>query len=239
MWDDAACGVGLVGRGRSIPRNSWDRIWEADVLSSSATSSGQDSVPSRRREGTPVPPLFLLAHEGLRSPATMRRKAVPDYQQLSRDIVQQMAEKHHLLRAADGPGIQMEVEVPLGHPGHGRQQHPVEVILQPRRLAFRRPALTAMRLLAQSSLVHKDDGLPLLLGFYLSSGQRCVFQRRMAASSRSSARPAGHRQLQPRRRSRRQTYAGWYVTPHSRALNSATRPAVHRLVEYPSASSPC
>jgi len=35
-----------------------------------------------------------------------------------------------------------------------------------------------MRALAQSAFINEDDGSPFFLGFFLSSGQRCFFQRR-------------------------------------------------------------
>jgi hypothetical protein len=54
-----------------------------------------------------------------------------------------------------------------------------------------------MRALAQSTFIDEDDGSALFFGFFLSSGQRCFFQRRMDGSFRSSARPAGRWQLQP------------------------------------------
>ena len=93
------------------------------------------------------------------------------------------------LRAADRSRKQAEVEVPPRHPRHRRQHLPVEVILQHRRLSPWRPSAAAVRALAQSAFVDEDDGAPLFLGFFLISGQRCCFQRRILSSSRSSARP--------------------------------------------------
>jgi transposase len=101
------------------------------------------------------------------------------------------------LRAANGPGKESEVEVPPRHPRHGRQRLPVEVILQHRRLSLRRPGAAAVRAFAQSAFVAEDDGAALFLRFFLISGQRCCFPRRILSSSRSSARPTGRWQLQP------------------------------------------
>src|SRR5216683_3063572 len=86
---------------------------------------------------------------------------------------------------------------------------PVEMILQHRGLSARRPRAAAVGSLAQPALVDEDDGLARPAGFFLSWGQRYCFQRWMACSSRSSARPAGRWQLQPNCPSRRQTCAGW------------------------------
>lgn len=77
-----------------------------------------------------------------------------------------------------------------------------------------------------------------VVGRFFNSGQRTRFHRRMAASSRSSARLAGRCGVQPRERSRRQACTVEYLTPHSCSISSATRQAVHRLVPYPKASGP-
>jgi hypothetical protein len=50
------------------------------------------------------------------------------------------------------------------------------VILQHRGLAPPRPGPAAVRPLAQSAFVEKDDRSPLFLGFFLMSGQRTFFQ---------------------------------------------------------------
>jgi hypothetical protein len=95
------------------------------------------------------------------------------------------------------PRKQPKVEVPPRYSRHRRQHLPVEVILLDRRLSARRPGAAAVRVLAQSAFVDEDDGPPLFLGFFLISGQRCCFHRRIFSSSRSSARPAGRWQLHP------------------------------------------
>jgi hypothetical protein len=43
-----------------------------------------------------------------------------------------------------------------------------------------------VRALAQSAFVDEDDGTAFFLGFFLISGQRCCFHRRIFSSSRSS-----------------------------------------------------
>src|SRR5438552_2196821 len=95
-----------------------------------------------------------------------------------------------------------------------------------------------VRALAQSAFVDEDDGTPFFLGFFLISGQRRCFQRRILSSSRSSARPTGRWQLHPSCRRIRQACEGWYLTPHSCSIKWATRHEVHKLVSYPSASGP-
>ena len=80
-------------------------------------------------------------------------------------VPQQMLHESDDLGATDGPGEQPEAEVPPVHPGHGQEHLPVEVVLQHRGLAFRRPGSAAMGLLVQSALMHEDDGSPLHLDF--------------------------------------------------------------------------
>jgi hypothetical protein len=101
-------------------------------------------------------------------------------------------------------------------------------------VASRCPGAAAMRALTQPAFIDEDDGSPLFLG----SGQRSFFERRIATSSRSSARPAGRGRLQPICCRIFQTCPGWYRMPHSRSIKSATRGAVHKLVSYPSTSGP-
>jgi len=95
-----------------------------------------------------------------------------------------------------------------------------------------------VRALAQSAFVDEDDGAALFVGFFLISGQRSCFQRRIFSSSRSKARPTGRWQLQPSCRRMRQACEEWYFTPHSCSIRCATRPEVHSLVSYPRASGP-
>src|ERR1700751_1071627 len=142
------------------------------------------------------------------------------------------------LRAADCAREQAEVEIPPGHASNGRQNLPVEMILEYRSLSSWCPGPAPIRPFGQSTFVDEDDGAPFFLGFFLISGQRCFFHCWIAVSFRSNARPVGRWQLQPNWRRIRQTCPGWYVTPHSCSIRSATRLLVHRPDSYPNASGP-
>ena len=83
------------------------------------------------------------------------------------------------LRAADRPRKQAEVEIPPRHSRHRRQHLPVEVIVQHWRLSPWRPGPAAVWALASSAFVDEDDSSPLVLGFFLISGQRCCFHCRI------------------------------------------------------------
>lgn len=133
--------------------------------------------------------------------------AIPDYQQSARQMTQQVREKVHHLRGADGLSVKPKIKVPPGDAGDGREHLPIEMILQHRGLSARRPSPYPMGSFAQPAFVDEDDGAPLAERFFLSRGQRTRFQYRIASSSRSSARPVGRWQLQPSWRRMRQTWA--------------------------------
>ena len=99
--------------------------------------------------------------------------------------------------SADRAGIEPEVKVAQRQPGRHRQLVPVEVELQHRCLAARRPGAATMRLLTQSAFVDEDDRTFFFAGFFLMAGQVLRCQPRMASSLRSRALPTGRCGLQP------------------------------------------
>ena len=76
--------------------------------------------------------------------------------------------------------------------------------MQHRGLPARSPSAHPGRASAQSAFVDKDDGSPLLPGLFFKAGQSTRCQRRMAFSSRSTARRSGRWQLKPLAPSNRQ-----------------------------------
>jgi len=138
-------------------------------------------------------------------PTAVAGQAVPDDQQLSRQVAREVPQKIDHLWTADRPGIEAEIEVPQGDPGDGRERLPVEVILQDGRLAPWRPGPDPVWALAQPALVYEDDDSPLPRCVPFGAGQRFSFQCWIACSSRSSACPVGRCTLQPRSRRMRQT----------------------------------
>jgi len=146
----------------------------------------------------------VVAHD----PAPVGRQAVPDDEQLPAEMALEVGEELDDLRPLDWSGEEPKVEIPPRDPGDRREQVPVEVVLQDRRLSTWGPGPAAMRPLGQSALVDEDDRLPLGGSVFFNAGQRTRFQWRIAASSRSSARPVGRWQLQPSRLRSRQTWLG-------------------------------
>ena len=101
-----------------------------------------------------------------------------------------------------------------------------------------RPGPHPMWAFAQSALVNEDDGAPFAERFFLIGGQRYFFQRPIACSCRSSARPAGRWQLQLSLRRMRQTWSSWYRTPVRCSMSSRTRIALHNPLVRPKLSGP-
>src|ERR1700686_4281739 len=130
----------------------------------------------------------------------MTAQAVPNDQPLARQMAHQMAEEFDHLRTFDGAGKAPKVKVPPRPPCHCRQSFPVEVVLQHRGLSPRSTGAAAMGPFAEPAFVDENYDPALIFGLFFNSGQRSFFQRWMAFSSRSRARPVGLWQLQPSRR---------------------------------------
>ncbi len=96
--------------------------------------------------------------EILDEPAAMGGQSIPDDQQLARNNTQQFFQEDHYLRAFDSIGKQLAVQIPSAQAGNQRQSLPVEVMKQAGRLAARRPAAAAVRLLGESTFVNENNG---------------------------------------------------------------------------------
>src|SRR5688500_10045098 len=178
--------------------------------------------------------LDVAAHQA----ALMSRQAVPDDQQPTADLFAQGFEEFDELRAANRASEQPEVKTPEGDAGDQREIGPAEAVLQHWGLANRRPSANASGALGDSSLVYEDDGASLSVGFFLSHGQRLVFQRRIACSSRCAARPVGRWLEKPNCLSNLQTCTVLYESPNSFLISIATRGNVQSSVGNPFATAP-
>ena len=148
-------------------------------------------------QGLQVNALVQCADEVTHCPTAVNTGAIPDNQQSSGQMPQQMAQELDDLGALNRAVKELEVEVGGGQPRHNRELLPIEVILQDRGTTTRGPSAHSVRLLAQAALIDEDNQAVFAERFFLMSGQRCRFQRRIACSLRSSARPTGRWQLQP------------------------------------------
>src|SRR5215469_1897336 len=121
----------------------------------------------------------------------MTLQSVPDHQELTGNMTQQVVKKLDDLGTADAAPKQSKVEAPPSYPRHGGQCFPIEVVLQHGCLAPWSPRTAAVRALTQSTFVDEDDSPIFVFGFFFNSGQRSRFQRLIFSSSRSKARPVG------------------------------------------------
>jgi len=134
---------------------------------------------------------FLIADELLGLPAAMRRKPIPDQEDVAVNVAKQVPEEFNDLPGLYGLLEYLKVEVPDSDAGDDGERFPVEMELKNRRLPARRPCASPMGPLAQAAFVEEDDRAALFLSFFLISGQRLFFQSAISASLRSSARPTG------------------------------------------------
>src|SRR3979490_2538912 len=98
----------------------------------------------------------------------MTGQAVPNDQQLIRQMTHQMSEELDHLRTLDGAGKEPKVKVPPRHPCHCRQSFPVEVVLQHRGLSPRRPGAAAMGPFAEPRLVDENYDPALIFGLFFT-----------------------------------------------------------------------
>ena len=141
--------------------------------------------------------------------AAVGRQAVPDDQQRTVNVANESLQEIDDLGTLNGTRIEPEIETPKRQAGHRGQDVPVEIVLQHRRLAARRPRSAAVWPLTYSALVDEDDRAALLAGFFFMAGHCFLRQFRISSSLRSRARPVGRCGLQPSDTSSFQTCPSW------------------------------
>src|SRR5258706_2863566 len=181
---------------------------------------------------------LLLFKPSLDLAAAMGRDTVPDDQQRPLNLALERAEEFDDLFGTDGIGKEAEVELPEGQPSNRRKLLPGKAVLEYGRLPPQAPGACHVRAFAQSGFVDEDDGTAFPLGFFLSAGQVCRFQRAISASLRWVARFSGFWQEKPIRRSRCHRWPVLYSTPKRSAITLPMRGSVHSSVAYPAAKAP-
>lgn len=144
----------------------------------------------------------------LDQPAAVDGCAVPNNEHFSAKVALEVPKKFDHLRALDAAGMNLEIKSPEGQAPDDRKTFPVEGFVQHRSLPARGPGAHPGRAGAQAAFVDKDDGAPFLPGLFFKAGHSTRCQRRMAFSSRSTARRSGRWQLKPLAPSKRQTCPG-------------------------------
>ena len=148
---------------------------------------------------------FGASHVIFDQPAPVDRCAIPDDQYFPGKVTLEMTQKFDDLETFDAARMDLEIKPPQGQAANNRKTFPIEGFLQHRSLPARRPRACTCWARAQSAFVDKDDGSALLPGLFFKAGQSTRCQRRMAFSSRSTARRSGRWQLKPLAPSKRQT----------------------------------
>jgi hypothetical protein len=161
-----------------------------------------------RRQVLSFQAALLISDELLGDFAAVARKPIPNQQDVSFNVTEQVFEELNDLLRVDGLFEDLKVEIPDGDAGNDGQGFPVEMELQDGCLPARRPRAPSMRPLAEAAFVYEDDRSALFLSFFLISGQRLCFHWSMRVSFRSRARPTGCCTLQFNCRRIRQTCPG-------------------------------
>lgn len=137
--------------------------------------------------------------------AAMNRRTVPNNQDFSGNMPLEMPQELDHLGAFDAACIDLKIEPPERKATDDRKAFPVKGFMEHRSLPAQRPCARPRGAGAQSAFVDEDDSAPLLAGFFFKAGQVVRFHRRIALSSRSTARRSGRWQLNPLAPSKRQT----------------------------------
>ena len=100
----------------------------------------------------------------------------------------QVPEKLNDLVAFNAALMNLKVKAPQRQAANDGKTFPIEGFVQHRSLPPRRPGADSRGAGAQPAFVDEDDGSFLLAGFFFKAGHPTRCQRRMAFSSRSTAR---------------------------------------------------
>jgi len=138
----------------------------------------------------------------------VNRSAIPENEYFTANMPLEVSEKVDDLGAPDAARMNLEVEPPKRQAANDREAFPVEGLLKDGRLSARSPGPNPCGTGAQSAFIYKDNGSPLLAGFFLMAGHSTRRHLRTAFSSRSTARRSGRWQLKPLAPSSRHTCPG-------------------------------
>src|SRR5207244_3703514 len=135
-----------------------------------------------------------------------------------------MFEKLHHLGALEGPIINLHKEAALGrHTADHGEMVVGDRLHQHRRLPPRGVGRPHERQQVEPGFIYEDERGAEACPLFTRAGYRFSRHSWMAASSRWRARRIGFWRLKPQRSSSRLMWSGWYRTPNSRRITSATR----------------
>lgn len=129
----------------------------------------------------------VIPHQG----TAVNGGSIPEDEQLAGQVALKVLQELDHLRPFDAAGVHLKVEAEPGQPANQGKAFPIEGLLEQGGLATRGPSPHARGPCAQPAFVEEDDEPPLAARFFLIAGHSTRFHRRMAGSSRSSARRSG------------------------------------------------
>ena len=124
--------------------------------------------------------------------ATVNGSSIPNDKEFAAHLAQEQTQETDHLGAVIGPRLGLQEEAPVAAEcADGRAMIAGEGDAQHRRLLSARPGPHVMGEQIEPRLVYPDKTPFLVVGLFLSAGQRCSHHTRMAASSRCVARSMG------------------------------------------------
>jgi len=154
-------------------------------------------------------PVCCAFQEPLDCQFAVGRQAIPDDQQLTSKLRQQVFQETHYIRPLERSLLYAYQQAPLrGYAADHREMIPRQRHMQHRGLATRRVAADHAAEQVEPGLVYPDDNPAFAQRLFLSAGQQSVCQAAMATSSRCAARTRGFCGVQPSCCKRRLTWAG-------------------------------
>ena len=181
----------------------------------------------------------VLSQERTDGIALVDASIVPDDDDATAQVAQEMSEELADLRMGDVVPIKTEIESEAlsartdRYPGDCRDSIVPLPMFVDGSLTARTPCPSHGRYQQEPRFVREDDMGAQSRGVFFTRGHSSRFQRRIASSSRSMALRSGFWQLQPRACNRRPIWLRWYRTSNRTLITSAIRCVVQRSVRYP------
>jgi hypothetical protein len=151
-------------------------------------------------------PLCQKILDGLRA---MNARAIPDDQQLSRKLAQELLQEAHHIRSFERVVLEVHDQSPIHRqPTDRREMIARQWNLQHRRLPHRSVGADRHGQQVKARLIYKDDGAFLLVGLFFSSTQWWSRHTWMACSLRWLARVSGFCRLCLMAERRREQWVG-------------------------------
>jgi hypothetical protein len=180
-----------------------------------------------------------ICQEVLDGLASMSGQAIPQDQQLARDVTQEMFEKAHNIGTSEGVVLDHHIQLSFRcDRSDGRQVIAAQVRAQDWGLTSGCIGAHQRWQERKTALIDPHQGAAFLYCLFLSVGHASSTHCWIASSSRWAARLAGFCKLNPSALKIRPTCPGEYVTPNSRRMTAATRLRVHTSPRKPYACAP-